>query len=66
MEAERQIPARFTECDLKKQSQFSKGQNGVKTVIVTAYGIYSGWMRPKNKANQTQYAGHWPETRSTP
>ncbi len=30
MEAKRQIPAHFKECNLKKQSQFAKGQNGVK------------------------------------
>jgi len=40
--------------DLKKQSQFAKGQN-VKSVSIMSYGDFGGPMRRKNKAKQSQF-----------
>ena len=37
--------------DLKKQSQFSGGQNDVKSVQAMTYGDFNGLRRLKNKAN---------------
>jgi len=36
---------------LKKQSQFSKGQNDVKSILTRSYGDFDGPERRKNKAN---------------
>jgi len=36
-------------CDLKKQTQFIKGQNDSKSVQAKVYGNLDGWMRRKNK-----------------
>ncbi len=36
---------------LKKQSQFPKGQNDVKSILVMVYGDCDGPRRRKNKAN---------------
>jgi hypothetical protein len=36
---------------LKKQSQFLKGQNDVKSILTMVYGDFSGPRRRKNKAN---------------
>jgi hypothetical protein len=37
--------------DLKKQTQFVKGQNDAKPVQAKVYGNLDGWMRRENKAN---------------
>jgi len=63
-EAATRHPMAKKECYLKKQSQFPKGQNGVKSVIVIDYGDLYGWRQRKNKAKQSQYAGLRPEIRS--
>ena len=52
--------------NLKKQSQFAKGENDVKQVMTGFYEDLAGWMRRKNKANSKPIAGHWPEIRSSP
>jgi len=39
---------------LKKQTQFSNGQNDVKSILIMVYGVLSGPGRPKNKAKQSQ------------
>jgi len=36
---------------LKKQSQFPKGQNNVKSILSMLYGDYNGPRRRKNKPN---------------
>jgi hypothetical protein len=54
-----------SECDLKKQSQFLKGQNDVKSIVAMVYGDFDGPGRRENKAGQSQFSGHWRETRST-
>ena len=48
------LKAQFSEHDLKKQSQFSEGQNDVKTETIRTYGDFNGRRRWKNKANQSQ------------
>jgi len=40
--------------NLKKQSQYSKGQNDVKSVFTMVYGDLGGPEQRKNKAKQTQ------------
>jgi len=37
--------------NLKKQSQFTKGQNDVKSVLIMLYGDFNGLRRRKNKPN---------------
>ena len=37
--------------DLKKQSQFSKGRNNVKSILAMSYGDFDGPGRRENKAN---------------
>ena len=44
-------PAVFRDSDLKKQSQFSKGQNNVKSILTMSYGDFDGPGRRENKAN---------------
>ncbi|MFC1604242.1 hypothetical protein ACFL5F_04360 [Planctomycetota bacterium] len=51
MEAERQIPARFTECDLKKQSQFQRGRMSVSVYVKWDYEVFHALGRRENKAN---------------
>src|SRR4030042_3495464 len=51
MEAERQIPARFTECDLKKQSQFLRGRKTLSIYMKGDYEELHALKRRKNKAN---------------
>jgi len=41
---------------LKKQSQFWKEQNSVKSVLTTVYGDLYCWWRQENKAKQSQFA----------
>jgi len=36
---------------LKKQSQFAKGQNDVKSILTKSYGDFDGPGRRKNKPN---------------
>jgi hypothetical protein len=55
MEAERQIPGRFTECDLKKQSQFPQCQVNVSSFTTRTYGDTSVLRLGENKANQSQF-----------
>jgi len=49
------LMACFMECDLKKQSQFAKGQNDVRAVLITGYGDFDGPGWRKNKAKQSQF-----------
>ena len=55
----------LTESELKKQSQFFKGQNDVKSILIMVYGDFDGPSQRKNKPNQTQFmlapstAGGW-------
>ena len=42
--------------NLKKQSQFSNGQNDVKSILIMVYGDFDGPRRRKNKAKQTQFS----------
>jgi len=44
-------PNELKECDLKKQSQFLKGQNDAMPVMTMVYGDFDGPRRQKNKAN---------------
>jgi len=39
---------------LKKQSQFFKGQNDVKSMLTIVYGDFNGPRQLKNKAKQSQ------------
>jgi len=57
MEAKRQIPAHFKECDLKKQSQS----------IIVQCSAFSGQRQDEKKEFEKTkpIAGPWPETRST-
>ncbi len=48
---------------LKKQSQFTEGQNDVKSVLIKSYGDFGRLRRRKNKANSKPITGHWPEIR---
>ena len=41
-------------CNLKKQSQYLKGQNDAKSVITMVYGDLYRWRQRKNKAKQSQ------------
>ena len=41
----------LTESYLKKQSQFAKEQNDVKSILIMVYGVFNGPRRRKNKAN---------------
>jgi len=41
-------------CDLKKQSQFSEGQNVAMPVMIIVYGGFIGKEQRKNKAKQSQ------------
>ena len=41
----------FTECCLKKQSQFAVGWNDVLSAIAMTYDDFRDWRRRKNKAN---------------
>jgi hypothetical protein len=50
---------------LKKQSQLLKDQNGVKSIVTMGYGDFDGPGQRRNKANQSQFVGLRPETRST-
>jgi hypothetical protein len=43
------------EHDLKKQSQFAKGQNAIKSVFTMVYGDFSVCGQRKNKAKQSQF-----------
>jgi len=46
--------------NLKKQSQFSKGQNDVKSVITMEYGKDDNWRRRENKPNsKPNKANRW-------
>ena len=45
------LVALWLRSDLKKQSQFVKGQNDAKSVQAKVYGNLDGWMRRENKAN---------------
>ena len=45
---------RIAKRNLKKQTQFPKGQNDVKSVSIMVYGDFDGPGRRKNKANQSQ------------
>jgi len=40
---------------LKKQSQFAKGQNDVRAVLIMAYDGFDGPGWQKNKAKQSQF-----------
>jgi len=46
---------RLTGCDLKKQSQFLKGQIYAISVTTMVYGIFSGFGLEENKAKQSQF-----------
>jgi hypothetical protein len=46
--------ARFTQCDLKKQTQFPKGQIGAKSVLIMVYGILCKRRQQENKVKQSQ------------
>jgi len=48
---------RKIELNLKKQSQFLKGQNEAKIVMTRIYGDFDGPVRRKNKANSKPIAG---------
>ena len=50
--------------DLKKQSQFQKGQNGVKSISTMVYGDYGRCRQRKNKANSKPNTGLRLEIRS--
>ena len=54
---------RKIELNLKKQTQFAKGHNDVKSMLIMVYGDFNVPERRKNKAKQSQYAGPWPEIR---
>ncbi|MGB2864435.1 MAG: hypothetical protein WBC05_13995, partial [Sedimentisphaerales bacterium] len=47
--------AKMKKSDLKKQSQFPKGQNDVKSILIMGYGDFDGSRQRKNKAKQTQF-----------
>jgi hypothetical protein len=51
--------------NLKKQSQFLKGQNDANSVMIMVYGDFGGWRQQKNKANSKPNAGLRPETLNT-
>jgi len=48
-------------CNLKKQSQYLKGQNDAKSVITIVYGDLYRWRQRKNKAKQSQSPAFGPE-----
>ena len=45
---------RIAKTNLKKQSQFIKGQNNATSLQVMIYGNLGGWRLRKNKAKQSQ------------
>jgi len=47
---------RIAKRNLKKQSQFAKGQNDVKSILIMVYEDFDGLGLRKNKANQSQFA----------
>jgi hypothetical protein len=51
------LRVRFIEHNLKKQTQFMKGQHDVKSILTMGYGNIGGSVRRKNKANlfRTEY-----------
>ena len=55
----------LTEYDLKKQSQFAEGQMNVTVSTIKDYKGMRWRKDGKNKANQSQLAGLWPETLNT-
>jgi len=50
---------RKIELNLKKQTQFAKGQNDVKSILTMGYGEFGGPGRRKNKPNQSQFRTQW-------
>jgi len=50
------LVALWLRANLKKQSQFLKGQNDVKLILAMVYGNFHRWRRLKNKAKQSQFA----------
>jgi hypothetical protein len=45
----------LTEVDLKKQSQFARGQINAKLALTKAYENHRDWRLPGNKASQSQF-----------
>jgi len=45
------MPADLKGYDLKKQSQFAKGENIVKSILTMGYGDIGEWVQRKNKPN---------------
>ncbi|HUT47669.1 MAG TPA: hypothetical protein VMX36_15410 [Sedimentisphaerales bacterium] len=45
--------------NLKKQSQFAKRQNDVKSILTMVYGDFSRMGQRKNKANQSQFKANF-------
>ncbi len=56
---------RIAKGNLKKQSQYLKVQNDVKSVLIMVYGDLGDFGRRKNKANSKPNTGLWPEIRSS-
>ena len=52
-------------CDLKKQSQFAKGQNDAKIVMTMVYGDLNGPGRRKNKPNSKPNKANFKNYEST-
>ena len=48
-------PKRVEKVHLKKQTQFLKGQNDVKSVLTMDYGEFDGPGQRENKAKQSQF-----------
>jgi len=48
---------RMRKRNLKKQSQYSKGQNDIMSISAMVYGDFSGPRRRKNKANSNPIFG---------
>jgi hypothetical protein len=44
--------------NLKKQTQFLKGQIGANAVMTMVYGHLSDWRQGKNEAKQSQFTSH--------
>jgi len=53
------MPAHLKRCDLKKQSQFYKGQNDVKSIITKDYGNCGRLGRQKTKPIQSQFRDNY-------
>ena len=56
----------YCERNLKKQSQFENTQMNVNSVKTMNYEQITMNNKTKNKPNQSQFAGLWPEALSTP